>query len=123
MKILVNYKKLDIFQDEFFEVELKKFDAVFAEMPIAIAEYDCVYKRPVLYIGLDVKMPTIFEAEALLEKIKGTKLYYFKKLESDGVEEVSKEYAEFAYRLPVDTPVEKLVMIQGQIGLLERTEV
>ena len=122
MQILINYKKLDVFQDEFFEVELKKFDAVFAEMPIAIAEYDYIYKHPVLYVGVDAKLPIIMESEMLLQKIEGTKLFYFKRVEPNRVKEVSPEGADFGYRLPIDTPVEKLAIIQGQLGLLEEPE-
>ena len=123
MQILVNYKKLDVFHDEFFEVELKKLDAVFAEMPIAIAEYDYDYKHPVLYTGPDTKLPLIVEKQELMKKIEGTKVYHFKRVEPNRVVEVPAEEADFGYRLPIDTPVEKLAIIQGQLGLLEETEV
>lgn len=119
MQVFINYKKLDVFQDEFFEVELKKFDAVFIEMPVAVAEYDYVYKHPVLYVGVDAKLPLIMEADELLQKIKGTKLFYFKSVEPNKVKEVLQEEADFGYRLPIDTPVEKLVIMQGELGLLD----
>jgi hypothetical protein len=123
MKILVNYKKLNVFQDEFFEVELKKLDAVFVEMPIAIAEYDYLYQHPVLYVGPDAQIATVMEAGELLKKIEGTKIFYLKRVEPNRVIEVPQEQADFGYRLPIDTPVEKLAIIQGQLGLLEDTEV
>lgn len=122
MKIIRNYKLLKERHEEFPKIELKQYEVVFAEMPLCIALYDYDYDDPYLYAA-EGQIPVAMEKNELIKMIEGTKLFFFKVVNGNRVEEVNKEDAEFSYRLPVDTPVEKLAIINGQFGLLEEEEV
>lgn len=119
MKVLKNFKKTGKFIDEFPYVKVKNDEDIYAELPICLAEFGVEYQNPLVYVGPDSAAPVLMEEEELLERIKGTKLFYLKVDEEGKIEEVKKEESNLAYRLPIDTPVEKLAIIQGQLGLLD----
>lgn len=121
MKIIRNYKILKEKLEEFPKIELKQYEVVFAELPLCVAQYDYEYDEPYLFM-FEGQIPVVMEKEELLKKIEGTKLFFFKVVNGNKVEEVPEKDAEFSYRLPIETPIHKLAIINGQFGLLEEEE-
>jgi hypothetical protein len=124
MKVLKNYKKTgEVLDGDFPFIKLTESEDVFAELPLCVVEYNTFYKEPVLFAQPN-KMPMVVEKTALLEKLSKLKKFYFLVNEETGqVQEVEKEKANLAYRLPKDTPVDKLVYQNGEILLIENEEV
>lgn len=122
MKVLKNFKQTGKFIDEFPYIKIKEDEDIFADLPICLAEYNTEYQKPMVYFGPDNQAPVVMEEKDLMKKIEGTKLFYFSVKEEGKLEEVSKEQANFSYRLPIDVPVDKLAIIQGQLGILEDSQ-
>lgn len=122
MKLIKNYKPTGKFVEEFSIVNIREDEDVFAELPLCLVDFGVFYETAVLYQGPQDPMPIIMEKEELLEFIDGTRLFHFSVSEEGKLTEVEKEKANYSHRLPIDTPVEKLVIMQGQLGLLEEPE-
>lgn len=124
MKVLKNYKKTGDFIDEDYPViKFNGSEDVFAELPICVAEYDTFYKEPVLLV-LPNSIPQVIEKVDLLRRLSKLKKFYFLVDEETGeVKEVEESKANLTYRLPKDTPVEKLMYQNGEIVMLEDQEV
>lgn len=116
MKVIKNFKKLKESVDEFPSIKILDSEDIFVDLPLCIMEFNREYRDPYLYFGPETPIGEVMEKEALLFKTKGTKLFYFKKVEENRVKEVTKDEAEFSYRLPEEVPVEELAIINGQIG-------
>lgn len=116
-KILVNYR---IQSDN--TLALKNYGVVFADMPIAIAEYDFEYREPVL-ANAGLKYPIVIEKEELMNQLKAKpkpelKKFKFKINEDTTVKETTGK-ADVTIELPKDTDVSKLRYINNQIVLME----
>jgi len=124
MKVLKNYKKTGKFVDEDYPVvKILDSEDVFAELPLCVVEYNVFYKEPVLIVNPN-KIPMVVEKAELLQKISKLKKFYFLvNPETKEVKEVEKDEANFAQRLPKDTPVDQLVYENGEILLIENQEV
>lgn len=118
-KVIKNFKLEKRYVEEFPCVKILESEDVYADIPICLVDFNREYKKPVAYMTENSNIPTIVEEEELMKLIKGTKLFHFKMDEKGTLEEVEKEKSDFSYRLPIDTPVEKLAIIEGQIGILE----
>ena len=122
MKVIKNFKQTGKFIDEFPYIRIKEDEDVYAELPICLADYNTEYQKPMVYFGPESQTPVVMEEKDLMKKIEGTKLFFLKVEEEGKIKEVSKEEATFSYRLPIDVPVDKLAIIQGQLGLLEDSQ-
>lgn len=116
-KILVNYR---IKSDN--TLDLKNYGVVFADMPIAIAEYDFEYREPVL-ANAGLEYPVVIEKEELMKQLKAKskpELKKFKfKVNDDGTVKETTGKADVVIELPKDTDVSKLRYTNNQIVLLE----
>jgi hypothetical protein len=114
-KILVNYR---IKKDN--TLELKDYNCVFADMPMAIAEYDYHYDQPVL-VNAGQKFPLVVEKEELLKQLKVKEnLKQFKfKVNPDQTVTETEENPDVTVELPKDTDVSKLRYINKQIVLFD----
>lgn len=122
--IFKNYKQTKTKHEDLFEIKILEGEDVFVELPLAVAEFGVEYSEPVIF-GDSQGVPRIFEAKDLL---KSTKLFHFK----EGAEDVeTKQRAviecdfkdpdkKITARLPINTPVEDLIFIDGQILLAEK---
>lgn len=119
MRVLKNYKVLKETIEEFPLIKLKQDEDVFVDLPLCTVPYGVEFETPVLFYTQQTQIPEVVEKAEIEEKIKGTKLFYFKILEGDKVEEVSPKDADFSYRLPEETPVKNLAIINGELGLLD----
>jgi thermostable 8-oxoguanine DNA glycosylase len=119
MNIIKNYKVLKETVEEFPCIKIREDEDVFAELPICLCKYGVEYREPILFVGQQGQIPIVLEKEELIEKIKGTRIFFLKLKEDNTVEEVDKEDSHFSYRLPIDTPVDKLMILNGELGLVE----
>jgi len=122
MRVLKNYKKLKEQIEEFPAVKILDAEDVFVELPLCVMDFGLEIEKPYIYAGPDAQVPIVLTKEELLERIKGTKVFYLKQLENGNIQEVPKEEATLSYRLPEDTPVDKLAIMNGQLGIIESAE-
>jgi hypothetical protein len=122
MQVIKNYKlnKKAGKVEEFPAIKIKEDEDVFVELPLCICEYEKEYEEPFLFSSSSTVISVVLEKTDLLEKIKNTKLFYLKVLEDGKVQETKKEQSDFSYRLPTNTLVEDLAIVNGQLGLLEK---
>lgn len=120
MKILVNFKQLKKGIEEFPFVEILDKGDVFIDLPIAVAEFGKDYERPVLY-GQYKGIPTIHEAEDVVEILKQLKVFHFKN-DNGRLIEVDENEADISARLPIDTDISQLAFQDGQIYLVKNIE-
>ena len=121
MKVIKNYKKVKEAIFEFPFIKIKEDEDVFADLPLCLAEFGVEYVKPIIYFGPDAQIPLVMEENELLARIKDTKLFHFAVNQETGQlsETEEKNAVFFSQRLPEDTPVDKLAIIEGQLGILE----
>lgn len=122
--VLKNYKPTKIKHEELVEIKIREDDEVFVGLPIVAVGYLQEFENPVVF-GDYNGVPMVREAKEVLGR---TKLFHFKEGTEDeetktmGVVETTKEEAKWSFRLPNDTPVEELIIIDNQIFLAEKVE-
>jgi hypothetical protein len=117
--LIKNYKNLNEYIEEFPYIKIKDDEDVYAEVPLCMIEFGRIIEKPVLYMNQTLKIPIALSEDEVREKIKGTKLFHLKLNEDKTVEEVKKEDSHFSYRLPIDTPIEKLMVLNGELGIVD----
>jgi thermostable 8-oxoguanine DNA glycosylase len=120
MKIIKNYKVLNNGIEEFPYIKIKEDEDVFVDLPICLCEFGVTYKKPMLFVNQINQIPTVLEEEELVKAIENTKIFYLKMDEDERIIEVDKSESQMSYRLPKNTPVDQLAIINGQLGILEK---
>lgn len=128
--ILKNYKlKKGIHIDEFNGIKIIGSEYVFVNLPVCridVADEDA----DDLFL-VDVHPQTgiakIVTKEVLESVLKNTKIFHFKALQNeDGspskIEEVSESEAELSIRFPLDTNINKLFVMNGEVMMLDNEE-
>lgn len=122
--VFKNYKPTKQKLEELEIVKVLENEDVFVDLPTAVMEFGVEYENPTIF-GDYKGIPRILEAKEILEH---TKMYHL----TSGVEdpetkqvsviETTKEKATWSFRLPKDTPIDQLIVIDNQILLAERLE-
>ena len=113
MKVILNYKPTNERVEEFQVVQILKTDDVFADLPLAVAEFGREYSKPVLF-GDHKGLPTIIEKAELEESLKHLELHHFKLVEEKLIK-VDKEQSELSHRLPKGANTDQLMIDNGQV--------
>ena len=122
MKVIKNYKVSGKKYEEFNYGTIREDVDVFSELPLCLLDFGDLQKEKIIYYNENLPMPIALSEEEIEKVLLGTRRFFFSKKGKDGVKEVSEKDAEFVYRLPIDTPVKKLVFINGQLGIIEEQE-
>lgn len=128
--ILKNFKlKKGKSFEEFPCVKLIESEYVFTNIPICEIEIDDedVTDLYVLDIHPQTNLARVVSKDKLESIISKTKIFHFKSLYSDGEEasklqEVDKSEAEVSMRLPINTDINKLFLMNGEAMMLEENE-
>lgn len=121
MKTIVNYKPTKEKIEEFQVVQILEGADVFADLPLAVAEFGRLYAKPVLF-GDYKGLPTIIDKEELEEHLKHLELHHFR-IENEKLIKVDKEQSELSLRLPKGTSTDQLIMDRGQVVWAKPEEV
>lgn len=120
MKVLINYKPTKEKIEEFQIVRVVSNSDVFADLPIAVADFGREYDTPVIF-GNYKGLPLMIEKEELLKQLENLELHHFR-LEEEKLIKVAKEESEISVRLPKGTNTDQLIMDQGHIVWAKREE-
>lgn len=121
MNIFKNYKRLkDGNIEEFPAISIRYADTeVFAELPVCIVPYEGELKNPMLFReqnGIGVAI----ERTKLLEILATQRVFHLKKNSKGELKEVDANKAEYHYRLPKDTDIKELDIVDGQLLKIEK---
>lgn len=121
-KILVNYKMNKNKTYTILE------GVVFADMPVAMAEYMVDYDEPVVVNVTQGGVPEIMEKSVFEQKLKELepkeheRVFYLDIDATGKIHEVSEDKAKLRRNLPKDTDVSKLYWMDNQIVMLNDEE-
>ena len=112
------------------EIKLIESEFVFVNMSICQINMEDIEDTNGLYV-IDIHPQTniarIVARERIDQILKDTKIFYFKSLYTEGdqaskLEEVDPKDAEVSMRLPLDTIVDKLFIMNGEIMMIDDQE-
>lgn len=112
--VLKNYKPTKIKHEDLLEVKILEGEDIFVNLPIAVVDFLTHLEVPVLF-GDYNGIPAIVE---LSEVQNRTKLFHLKAISDipgSALEETTKESAQYSLRLPKDTPVNQLVIMNDEV--------
>lgn len=122
--VFKNYKQTKNKHEELIEIKVLESEDVFVDLPVAVVEFGVDYEVPIIF-GDFKGLPRIMDAKIVLN---ATKMFHF----GEGVEnednktasvvEVSEDKAKWHFRLPKDTPIDQLIVVDNQILLAEKVE-
>lgn len=121
MEILKNFKVLDGKWEEFPFIKILPGEDVFVGLPICKMEFQAQFKQPVLVVRQG-DIPLAFELEELKKKLVDTKRFFLVADEKGVLTEVKPDDAKIVIRLPIDTKINELVFMDGQVLKQEVTE-
>jgi len=114
MEILKNFKVVDGIWEEFPFIKILPGEDVFVGLPVCKLAFQAKFTQPVLFM-VEGEIPTAVELEELKRKLAKTKRFFLLADEKGGLKEVNQKDAKLAIRLPVDTKIEELVYMNGQV--------
>jgi hypothetical protein len=114
MEILKNFKVIDGGWEEFPFIKILPGEDVFVGLPVCKLPFGETFVKPTLF-ARDNEIPTVFELEDLQKKLAKTKRFFLLADEVGGLKEVDQKDAKLVIRLPIDTKIEELVYMNGQI--------
>lgn len=129
--ILKNFKiKKDVKVAEFNAIKIIKSEYVFTNLPVCEIEIDDEDSDELYIIDVHpysniAKVVTREQLEGILNK---TKIFHLKSLnpettEASGLVEVGEDEAQLTLRFPVDTDVNKLFYMDGEVMMLDTTNI
>lgn len=122
--VLKNFKFTKSKIEEFRVIEFLNSEDVILELPLAVHEFNQIFEYPIIF-GAISGVPLVQEAETVIEK---TRMFHFKQGEIDpetknsSVVETSEKEATVHIRLPKDTKVNELILINGQVFWAQKVE-
>jgi hypothetical protein len=114
MEILKNFKLIEGKWEEFPFIKILPGEDVFVGLPICKVEFQANLKEPVLVVR-EGDIPLAFELEELKKKLEGTKRFFLVADEKGVLKEVEQKDAKIVLRLPLDTKINELVFMDGQV--------
>jgi hypothetical protein len=114
MEILKNFKVLEETWEEFPFIKILPGEDVYFGLPICKLPFQAKFTQPVLVV-VENEVPTVFELEELKHRLAKTKRFFLVADESGNLKEVEQKDAKIAIRLPIDTKLEELVYMDGQV--------
>lgn len=112
-KILVNYT-----MNKDRTITIKDYGCIFADKPIAIAEFDYEYQNPTIQQG-QYAFPFVVEMDDIIEQAK-LKEFRLKINEDGSIIEASEEEHNLKIRLPHDTDLSELRFENNQLIKLKK---
>lgn len=120
MRVLVNYKLTKETVEEHPIIQIVNSDDVFIDLPLAVAEFGLIYKKPVLF-GDYNGIPTIKESNIVKELLSNTEIHHFK-IKGERLIEVSDKECDMTIRLPKGTNTDQLIYDNGNIVWVKPVE-
>lgn len=122
--VIKNFKFTKEKIEEFNVVKILDSEDVILEMPLGVHEFNQTFEYPIVF-GEFQGIAMIQEAETVMER---TKMFFLKNLKEDeetktvSVIECTEKEATTKVRLPRDTKVEELVLINGKVFWAQKVE-
>lgn len=121
MEVLKNFKVVEGQWEEFPFIKILPGEDVFFGLPVCKMGFQAKFVQPVVVVR-ENELPTVFELEELKHKLANTKRFFLVADEKGKLTEVAQKDAKLAIRLPVDTKIEELVYMNGQVLKQEEKE-
>jgi hypothetical protein len=114
MEILKNFKLAEGKWEEFPFIKILPGEDVFAGLPVCKMAFQAQFTQPVIVVR-DGDIPLAFELEELKKKLEKTRRFFLVADEKGVLKEVEQKDAKIVLRLPLDTKINELVYIDGQV--------
>lgn len=114
MEILKNFKLAEGKWEEFPFIKILPGEDIFVGLPICKMEFQAQFVRPVIVVR-DNEIPTVVELEELKHKLTNTKRFFLVANEKGLLKEVDQKDSKLVIRLPIDTKIDELIYMNGQV--------
>jgi hypothetical protein len=114
MEILKNFKLTEGKWEEFPFIKILPGEDVFASLPVCKIPFQAQFIQPVVVVR-ENDIPLAIELEDLKKRLEKTKRFFFIADEKGALTEVEQKDAKVIIRLPIDTNINELVFMDGQV--------
>lgn len=121
MEVLKNFKVAEGQWEEFPFIKILPGEDIFVGLPICKVEFQATLTQPVL-VMVENQVPTAVDLGVLKSKLAKTKRFFLVADEAGALKEVAQGDAKIVIRLPIDTKLEELVYMDGQVLKQEKEE-
>jgi hypothetical protein len=113
--VLKNFKITGNKYEDFDFIKIKQDEDVFFDLPVCLCEYGRIYKEPLVTRLNDSPHLYCVEKDELIEKLKGTKVFYLDVLDNGELVEVEKGQHKMSVRMLESDRVEDFTVNKNNL--------